>query len=338
MNDMLPLPLPLLYHPTSVLLLDDNVHFLNTLSMKIDVHFPVVSENNPHHALEYLKAHCCNPKQLLMELTHENYEACSARKPEAETYDVDFSMLRGDLTTLDRFKKIHVVVVDRHIPSMDGLEFCRLVKQTHRLPVKLILLTGATTMSEAVAAFNDGKIDAFIEKGPLSSMIDQVNNTIARLAWQQFQALGEYGASVLTRKIEHIMDPDFCATFNSIREAEQIVEFYLFDSSGSFLMLNQRGDVKLFFVRLAQDFTDAYDVAQNSNASPIVLEKLRDRSHFPFINSPLGQDYFSLSGSAWDSAMVEMRAIPGKEMAYAVIHLSDWGAAGLETYMHSDQK
>lgn len=313
--------IPLFYHSSSVLFLDDDPEILNGLSTSIDKKFPFILSENPQKALDYLKKHSLDTRDFSPAIIEENHDVTLQGTGNVETFDIDFAKLHGDLSASDRFGKVLVAVIDRHIPAFDGLEFCRVVKEEFQLPVKIILLTGATTLDEAIKAFNEKRIDAYIPKTPsLAPMADKMNQLINQLAWQQFYETSKNLAGLLVHKLKHISTPAFVDAFKDARESNDIVEFYLYDSAGSFLMFDALGNAKLFLVRSEQDFETMLSLAEDNEASDSVINDLKQRKQFPFAESR--KSNLTLSDDQWDRAMVPMKKLDGSKVFYAVIPFS----------------
>lgn len=324
--------IPLFYHPTSTLFLDDDRSIISSLSGNIDKHFPFILEENPQKALEYLKSHYFDTKPFSSGIIEENHDVNIKAESNVETFDIDFAKLHGDLSSPDRFGKMQVIVIDRHIPAFDGLEFCRIVKEKFQLPIKIILLTGATTLNEAVQAFNEGKIDGFIEKTTIHVMVEKVNDLIQKLSWKQFCETSKNLAGLLISKMEHIRTPAFIEAFQKARESNNIVEFYLFDSAGSFLMFDQAGNGKLFLVRSGGDFDMMLALAQDSDASDSVINDLKQRKQFPFTESR--KSNLTLSDERWDSVMIPMQRLSSSDVFYAVVPFSGYKIASFDHYVN----
>jgi len=131
-------------------------------------------------------------------------------------------------------------------------------------------------------------------------------------------------------QISHIFDENFYDQFDLIRKKQHVVEFYLIDSAGSFLFLDKEGKPKIFLVRKEEDFEGMYDLAKDSGALREVLQSLRDRQQFPF--TPSGMGHLSLKGDAWNSIMVQMHKIPGRELFYSMIDVVDLNILGFNQY------
>jgi len=130
-----------LYHPT-VLILDSDRKFLNRLAEKMDHRFSVVLKQNPIQAFEYL----------------------SQNKNKMHPY-----------VSPKNLKKIVVTIIVKNLVEMDSLEFCRLAKEKFNLPTQFILLTDTNGLTEAIQAYNEGIIQAYVENEIRSDTVQQIN-------------------------------------------------------------------------------------------------------------------------------------------------------------------
>jgi len=325
--------LPLFYHPTNVLLLDDDQTFLNQLLQKADESFAYARETDPNKALHYLSSHVYDPQELSKSIVQQNFNIPEPDKlkQNIETYDFYIDAVRGDLSLPDRFKKIVVGVIDRYMPAMDGLKFCEMLRKEYRLPIKLVLLTGATTQEEAIDAFNKGVIDAYMEKRNPKEMIPKLDKIVRSLAEQQFCELSEQMLGFISHQFPHIQDPQYIEQFEKIREEENTVEYYLYDSSGSFLLVDKKGNTKIFLVRVDSDFDMMFELAKNSGAFQDVLQSIQNRQQFPFYRSNKG--YLTFEGEDWELALVQMSKIPGRNIFYSVIEMPKVEYMGFKQYI-----
>ena len=152
--------------------------------------------------------------------------------------------MREKLNTPDRFNKIAVVFVDKQMPKMDGLDFCRKVREQN-LQVKLVLLTGNAGIDDAINAFNEGVIDAYISKGQ-TDHAKSINFHLVRQTWQQFVDLGAHVSGLISHTLLPLSDEKFIEFFHGIWKQHQESEFYLMDSSCSFLFFNESGAASLW--------------------------------------------------------------------------------------------
>ena len=137
---------------------------------------------------------------------------------------LQLSELRSMVDDLSRHQRVSVAVVDFDMPKMTGVEFCRAIRD---LPVKTILLTGKAGLETAIAAFNEGVIDCFLQK--------QDANVSARCAARSSACRHEYFAEIsepikcalALQKPCFFSDPSFIALFNEVSEKNEVVEHYV---------------------------------------------------------------------------------------------------------------
>jgi len=319
--------LPIFYHPTNVMSVDDDRDLLNTLSAGIDSSFPYVLKDSPLKALDYLRTHTYNLRDL-SKLLSESHDTLPAGDS-VETLGIHFPALRSGLDLPERFKKITVVLVDQMMPEMTGLEFCQKVRELN-LPVKLLLLTGVAGNVDAVNAFNHGIINAFISKGE-SQLMKTINDKIKQLAWEQFQEIGNGLLGVLSHQSDVLQDAHFKALFEEIRLQHQVSEFYLLDTTCSYLLIDNDGKAKLLMVRSLSDFETTYEMAKDSDAPYAVLQSLRDKQNYPFTR--LSNPYPVVDGDAWEEIMVPIDKVPGRDIFYALIDISQKDIFYFDKYM-----
>lgn len=320
--------IPLVYHPTNILALDDHIEFLKGLAGILDVNIPYLIDTDPQTALDYLAEHTYQEDATSNLITNPNFDM-PATLDAVEHFSVDFSKLRSELSKPERFDKITVAFVDKQMPKMDGLEFCRKVREKN-LQVKLILLTGNTGLDEAVSAFNEGIIDSYISKGR-RDLDKTINFYAANESWNQFVELGRNVSGLPAHTLKSLNDEKFSEFFHEIWRDHQQGEFYLADSSCSFLFFDYKGDATLLYVRNPQDFEEVYEMAKNDEVSESVLNALKNKEAFPI--TPQKNGYLNLhSSTEWEKAMLPLKLIAGTDLRYIQIPQPNTKAFSFDRY------
>ena len=309
---------PLWYHPTRVLLVDDDKKVLKSLGKQIDRCFPFLAYTNPEKALECLKKHTLPLKKLSEEIISD-IDPSEAKHLCTENVAVDFSPLHTSLDKPGRFDEFVTVVVDKVMEEMDGLDFCRAVRRSG-LPVKLILLTGNVGANEAVAAFNDHIIDAFIEKTDVN-MIEQINHQLHTLAFQAFCDSSTKLLGLILNKFPLLNNKKFADFLKKVCQENNVAEYYLLDSSCSYLLVTGDGQKKILLIKSANDFKNAYDLAVNDKANNMqLLEALEKKKAFPFTRT---QSYFTFDVDKWQDVMVATKKQEDLDFYYAIADLPE---------------
>lgn len=328
------LRIPLMYHPTNVALLDDDRRFLNDLSLALDESIPYVLDDDPDKILSYLESHSYGRDSLSSLLTKPVFDVSSESKNSDETFSIHFSHLLKMLTSPDRFKICSTGLIDRLMKKIDGLDFCRKIHDL-KLPMRLVLLTGETGNDEAVEAFNKKLIDAYLVKGNNArDLAELVNSTIKKCSKEQFLDLSESVSGLLSHVLEPLYDEQFAVVFDEACERHQAVEFYLLDSSCSFLLLDKLGQATQLFVRNEADFNDCYEIARDSQAPYEVLQSLRSRQKFPYTREPMG--YAKVSGDSWEDIMIPMEKVPGRDIFFAEMERRDIESTSFNQYLQRE--
>ena len=319
--------LPLIFHPTNYIFVDDDTSLLDAVAMNMDTNIPYVLEHQGPEALDYILAHTY-PKTATSSIITENEDFFSYDSTK-ESFNVDFGELLKDLDKPDRFKKIVVAVIDRVMPDIDGLELCRKLRKTDGC-IKLLLLTGNTQSSEAVEAFNDGIIDRFMTKDQTATS-DKLMLAVKELAYEAFQELSAELCSILHKNTAILSNERFQQEFNKVVNEKAIVEYYLVDSRGSYFMADRLGKTYMFLVRTEEDFQEFFEMASNSGAPKHVLQAIRDRQQMPYTG--MNKSHLKLEGDVWEECMVPARKVPGQEIFYAMIETPDKTVFSLRDYL-----
>src|SRR3990167_2876441 len=320
--------IPLIYHPTNVIVLDDKPELLNTVRQMIDHNIPYITETKPDRVLHYLRSHTYHQNTLSQLIVQRDF-GIGDKPTAAEPFKINFSHLLQFLDTAELYKKVVVAFIHRQMALRDGLELCREIRKEGLLTV-LVLFTGETTSEEVVDAFNKGEIDAYLPKKHLTP--EKINQCISEGMWKFFINLSTTLAGLISHELNPLYDEQFFELFEKIRRDHRSEEFYLLDSSCSFLLLDIYGKAKQLFVRNEIDFEDCYEIAKNSEAPYDVLQALRGRQKFPYTRDSMG--YIKLQGDCWEDVMVPMTQVAGRELYYSVVDRSGVDVFSFKKYFN----
>lgn len=244
--------IPCCYHPTTAILIDDDLDFLNSLVLALVPHYRCLPFLSPHQALQFLLKHPQN------DLTH----ACL--RPDylpALQVAVNLTPIYQQVFNRNRFKQAIVCIIDYDMPGLNGLELARQLKA--KLPVKIIMLTGEADHTTAVRAFNEQVIDFFVLKSQPNHR-QQLLAHFQQLQWDYFATSSNAILKSLAAQPNHpLHDADFIELFQHICDERCIIEFYLADESGSFLMLDAAGQISWLLVKTEEDMDMLAELADN---------------------------------------------------------------------------
>lgn len=259
--------LPAWYYPTTVIFIDDNLNFLKQLLFNIDM-----KQITPKLISDSLKA-----SQFLKTLPHESRISKQLASAELKSHeglytniDEILSSFHQGIEQSDRFHEVSLVAIDYAMPGRNGLEICSELRDMNS-GIKILLLTGEASADIGVEAFNDGKIDKFMRKDA-SDFKQKLNHEIQLLQNAYFQGITNSTLNRLDIEPENpiapcLKDPVFIRIFQDICEKNNIVEHYLFNSDGSFLLIDYNGNPMLLAVKDERMMEDAYQVALNASDS-----------------------------------------------------------------------
>src|SRR5699024_5604677 len=125
------------FHPTTVVLVDDNLDFLGNLSLQLDADLAYRLFDSPNKALEQL-----NNAARTRPLSERFFATIKDNRqgvPAEPVLRLDLAAIQREVRNTHRFAETAVVMVDYAMPKMNGLEFCKQIRNPH---VKKVLFTG----------------------------------------------------------------------------------------------------------------------------------------------------------------------------------------------------
>lgn len=252
--------IPACYFPSTALFLDDNRDFLLNFVLQLDEHVAYRIFDNPGRALEYIQQ-----KSGKLE-TLNTKESSNVYSIQQEAYNPN------------RFTEVSVVVVDYAMPGMNGLEFSRQIDNPN---IKKILLTGQADEKLAIEAFNEGLIQRYIRKSE-SNASELITKSIYELQMQYFQSLSDG----ILRKVSAaepycLQDKAFVEFFKALLQEHGIVEYYLADESGSFLLLDDDANASFLLVKSEAELQVLAAMASSQGADMKMLAPLTQGDKIP---------------------------------------------------------
>ncbi len=289
--------LPAVYHPTTALFLDDNINFLNSIPFAIDDDLPYITESDPCKALLTIESYGSHvPFHITdMEKYDEGYDATQ----NSNSIHINIQNLYEKIYNPKRFDQISVVVVDYSMPKMNAIDFCRKISDPY---IKKIMLTGAADSEIAVQAFNEGIIDKFFVKG--KDDISNINLIIRDLQKKNFLDRSLVIQDLfLDNSTSILKESDFIHVMESLMEQYDIIEFYLVESSGSYLFLDRDGAVKWFFVRSQEEMKMFCELAISVGLTYDTVKEIEQGRKMPCF--PQHIPFYSADSEQWESCLYE---------------------------------
>lgn len=241
---------PICYYPTTVIMIDDNADYLNNISL----HLPHKNSCFKFHTNPMSGLKSIQESLKLPSISSRTYEYTKNR---SYNQIIDQGTFVNEIYYDDRFKEISIIVVDYSMPKMNGLE---LLSELPNKNILKILLTGDADEAIAIRAFNDNIIDFYIKKqNPSAEKI---------LSQKILETQKKYFVNFSRQLMENrLNDNDFLLTTNNLHFEEyffnlilelNIVEYYQFEKSGSYLLVDANGTPYSLFTQNEDQIEASY--------------------------------------------------------------------------------
>lgn len=270
---MLKNTIPLCYHPTKVVLVDDNQEFLFALEKGLEWKgLDCISFTDPKQALDYL-----NGLPVI-----NKFEAAFKHDQDENTYMTSLSRLTVDMRALynethnpERFNDISVVVIDYDMPKLKGDQVAAAITHPY---LKKLMLTGHTDYQMAIKLLNEHSIDNFAEKKPLDG-IEQIYEKIQKLQESYFKALTRAVADNIFTSDSVIYEPGYQKLISSILRDGNAIEYYLVSNKGTMVFNDAEGKQTWLVIASDSDFDGWEETAVLADAPGDVVSMLSKRTH-----------------------------------------------------------
>ncbi|WP_395401671.1 hypothetical protein ACHMW6_27485 [Pseudoduganella sp. UC29_106] len=250
--------LPVHFHPTTTVLVDDSDSFLRSLSFQLDPAQPNISFHDTVAALEWFGRSVRSADLPLLVNFDDPHQSAERRN-----VTVDMARIWRISAQPKRFTIPSVLVVDYSMPQMDGVSFCQALQG---LPCKKILFTGAADERIAVDAFNRGLIDRYIRKSA-EDALDQLERDLATLQKQYFLEHSETVCEMLALHDFGFLNCTAIArVVDELYRTHGFVEHYVFPNPSGILFFDRTGHPTLMIIETAHGLHAQYEVARDSGA------------------------------------------------------------------------
>ncbi len=309
------------YHPTTIVFVDDNKSFLDNILLELDENINACSFTDPTKAIEYIKNHqpiSIASKCLKSLKENENSTEINIGNIEHGYVDIDVSNIYKEIYNPARFSTVIVVIVDYTMPGMNGLNFCQALRD---LPLKFVLITGDATLANAIEAFNAGLIHQFIPKS-INKFIDKLQEVICELQQVQFKEFSEVIINNLaTQKTTILSDPLFSDFFKNFLQKNNIIEYYLVNKSGCFLLANAIGELSWLIIKSEEEMLEYTNAAIDNYGKGQVIEALQSREKLLFLYTE--KDHVHVAVDKWEEFLYKATRFVGKNNTYYYSHIKD---------------
>lgn len=301
--------IPCCFHPTRVILVDDDREFLENLNNGLSSESASYQHfNNPEKALHYLnEVYKPNP------FPNRYIQGVDEDKWEHRRLDVNIWDTHHEVYRPERFEEISVIVVDHSMPTISGIELCRQITDSN---IQKILLTGMTDQNIVIRAFNEGIIHHYIRKQD-HDMVEQLNQAIESAQWRYFNKLSEVTLkAIISDDLVNyaIADPNFQNFFKKLVKQYKLREAYLCESMGSYVFLTEDGVSHGLAVNSADQLEVSCDSAEALDIDASLLKELKKQKKMMFYHSR--QAIFEPPAKEWKNYVYPPQILQGKRETY----------------------
>lgn len=309
--------IPCFTFPTTVVLVDDDEKFLRWLSPSLDDNLSRFQTfSNPQKAIEFLNDNHSKPSFKNTAMTHVD-----SIDLENRGISVNVSKINEETKNDEKLDQVSIVIADYSMPRMNGLEFLQKITNPF---IKKILLTATADEIKAVEAFNNGIIDFYTKKSG-NDMVEALNNTIKDFQKKYFfDVTSILSSSILENKEQFtaLRDPNFIKFFDDLVADMGIIEYYLTETIGSFLLVDAQGKKYQLFIRNEDNMEAIADIAeQTPNLPETVVSSLKDRNKMLCFEPKEGETFDDLED--WEPYLADAKPVPGTELKYAIRSVSE---------------
>lgn len=262
-------------HPTTVVFVDDNDLFLQALDVRMPGEMAYNCFHNPRQALEHI-----NRKLELRPIPDRCFTKPSRSMHRRDSViHLDLSLIEQEITNMQRFRRISVVIADFAMPAMDGLSLLTSISDPW---TKTVLMSGAGDEKLALEAFNDGVIDRYIPKNrqtTLDMVVEYARELQREYFLDQQRAIQE---SLSLNPPELLEEPAVSQHFAALSKEHRFVEHYLVDDPPGFVFVTAKGALHRLIVLSDTEVSEQVEYAARHHAPADVIQALSTRSRIGF--------------------------------------------------------
>lgn len=297
-----------LYFPTTIVFIDDDKKFLNSMALKMGRERVFRSFQDPEKALHFF-----NNEYHFNPFTNRCIEEIIDQPADERSMKINIRNIKHEIQNPHRFDEISIVILDYAVPGMNGGQLAQSLKN---FPFKIVLLTGEADAKVAIELFNNGIIHNYLRKDD-AQFVSILNSTILNLQHAYFHDLSVDILHSLAHSVDFkhawFNDAIFIALVDSLFIKHSIVEYYLVDEKGSLLLLDKVGKPSWLAVTTTEEMASYYELASDGDAPKEVVDALKNKTMIPFFFT---ERDFQTPPAQWKPYLHPAQTLPGKETYY----------------------
>lgn len=298
--------IPAYFRPTEIIIVDDDRSFLDSFLLFLPDNIICKTFQHPQLAIDYL-----NSQQLTSNLK-EQYLTITEEQGESPTIDIN---IHKEIYNENRFSRVSLLITDYSMPGINGITLCNSIKNKR---IKKLLLTGEASNELAVQAFNNGEIDKFLLKKANNVYENLLDYIISLQVLYHEDFSDEILPTFLISDLAILKNKYYISIFNKIITKFKIIEFYILDANGSYIMLDNDGICTLFVVRKKSEIVELVEFAKTFDTPKKIIEDLEQCEEFPYFYS---EEDFNVSPEHWGKYMHKCKKIHDDcDLYYTIIN------------------
>jgi CheY-like chemotaxis protein len=267
-----------LYHPIKVVFLDDNRSFLDLLELEFGADINMLTFTNPDTALHEISSHSKDKSPSFFKLMNNiNGDSTNNR-----VFNFDVSNLLNFIYDKTRFAQVAILVIDYEMPDINGIEFCQKLKKSK---IFKIMLTAEADKDTAINAFNKGLIDRFLLKTS-ENFYTEIRLATQELSHRYFR---DFMLNLINgdgSSLHALFDNElYQQLFFKVASQTKAVEYYLVDTSGSFLFLDKNANPTWLVIRNLEELTEQIDLLQGYELPEQLMRSVAKKEKLLFLLS-----------------------------------------------------
>lgn len=258
--------------------MDDSREFLDALHLEFGSKINMHTVTDPKSALQELERTGKDITKSIFKIENNvNMDTI-----DGQVIDLHLGNILNILYERDRFERVAVLVVDYEMPELNGIEFCKKIKDRD---IFKIMLTAEADKNTAINAFNEDLIDKFILKTN-TDLYPEITHALHELTQRYFRSrslnvINNYSSSIRTLFRNEI----YQRLFADVVKQTNAVEYYLIDNCGSFLFLDKDANPTWFIVRNDKDLKEQWDLLKGYELPEHLMDSVAKKEKILFLFS-----------------------------------------------------
>ncbi|MCC2624361.1 MAG: response regulator [Burkholderiales bacterium] len=269
--------IPAYFYPTTLVFVDDLPLALDAYkSLFAKSGFNCIFYENSKSALEFFE----NYSTPLTEINFIS-KICQfdSEKPNTQyAVQLDISQTIELAKSQTKYNEVSVLLTDYNMkPGKNGIELCQVLKR-HKF--KKLLLTELQTYQAALKALNNGVINYFVSKMDAPEMIKEA---VTELSIHFFNdKTADFRKYLETNSLSPLSDPVFIEYFLEIIKKLDIIEYYLIDKNGSYLLIDSNRQNHVLIVHNDQSLAEFTTILEEYNSLNKIVKSISEKKIIPF--------------------------------------------------------